>query len=60
MIAYVDGSEVFKSKNTKKIVIYLSISLTAGILGLLLIMDVKIPNPMEPVQALIVSIFGKD
>lgn len=60
LIALVDGREVFKSKNRKKISAYLTFFSAAVILGLLLIMGVKIPNPLDPVKSFIAAIFGKD
>lgn len=60
LIALIDGGKVFKSKDIKKISVYSSIFFTAAILCLLILMDVKIPNPLEPVKDIIVSIFGKD
>lgn len=60
LISFIDGRNVFKSKDFKKIGTYSFIFLAASILSTLLIVGIKIPNPMEPVKDLIVSIFGKD
>lgn len=60
LIALIDGSEVFKSKDIKKIVTYSSIFFIGSVLSLLLIMGVKIQNPLEPLETFIVSIFGKN
>lgn len=60
LIAFIDGYKVFKSKDIKKIVIYSLIFFSAGMLSLVLLRGVKIPNPMDPVKNLIVSIFGKE
>lgn len=60
LIALIDGNGVFKSKDLKKILTYSSIFFIGSVLSLLLIMGVKIQNPLKPVEAFIVSIFGKN
>jgi O-antigen/teichoic acid export membrane protein len=58
LILYIDGIEVLISKDKKKIAAYCSIFFTVVILSMLLIMDIKIPNILEPVENFIVSSFG--
>lgn len=60
LTVYVDGIDVFKSKDSKKIAVYSSIFFTAATLCLLILMDIKIPNPMEAVQTFIISTFGRN
>lgn len=60
IFAVIDGKDVFDSKDVKKIITYTLVFLFGTVLNLLIIMEVKMPNPLEPIKNFIVSVFDKD